>query len=132
MIARVFFPIVMMALRKSSVEQLLKQPMMRPTNELKTLLCQSIYFTPIRYATAVTNSVSIRDWQRDHEPGLFGGYDRIDVVVGERDDVLDNRSMIASAEAGREQNSGVTILHTTQTNHFVTLEQPDSMRALSR
>ncbi len=132
MIARVFFPIVMTALRKSPVEQLLKQPMMRPTNELKTALCQSIYFTPIRYATAVTNSVSIRDWQRDHEPGLFSGYERIDVVVGERDNVLDKRSMIASAEAGREQNSGVAILHTTQTNHFVTLEQPDSMRALSR
>ncbi|AQA19259.1 hypothetical protein BST95_14420 [Halioglobus japonicus] len=129
-IARWIFPLVMTLLRKAPPERILENPMMRPTNPLKTALCQSIFFTPRRYATAVTNFVSIRRWQAEHTAVLFNGYAHIDVVIGEKDHVLDNPTMTASAEQGAEQNAGLNIVHTQQTNHFVSLEQPAIIRAL--
>ncbi|MEH6590156.1 MAG: alpha/beta hydrolase [Halioglobus sp.] len=125
-----FIPIVLGLSRKHSREQLLKQPMMRPTNALKTELCESIYFLPERYRTCVVNIRSIWNWQRGTDAAVYDNYERIDVVIGERDDVLDNPSMIQSAETGAERNDGVSLLHTEQTNHFVSLEQPSYLRSL--
>lgn len=125
-----FLPIVLGISRKADQEQLLKQPMMRPTNPLKTELCGAIYFTPIRYKTCLTNIRNLRTWQRSTELAVYDNYDRIDVVIGQRDDVLDNASMIASAEKGAQRNEGLNILHTEDTNHFVTLEQPHYLISL--
>jgi pimeloyl-ACP methyl ester carboxylesterase len=123
-------PVVLGLSRKAGVEKLLKQPMMRPTNALKTDICQSIYFTPIQYRTCITNVRSIRNWQRHTDPSVYNNFERIDVVIGQRDDVLDNGSMITSAEGGVRQNTGVNIVRTEQTNHFVTLERPEYLRSL--
>jgi hypothetical protein len=38
--------------------------------------------------------------------------------------------MHASALQGQKQNRGVSILMTEGTNHFISLEQPDTIRAL--
>ncbi len=129
---RYFMPIALGLGRKTTPEQLNKQPMMRPTNDLKTSLCLSVYTVPRVYATCVTNARSIRDWQRDTGHDLYNNYGRITVVIGERDDVLDNASMLASAEAGRALNPGVEILRTEQTNHFPTLERPEYLLRLHR
>jgi pimeloyl-ACP methyl ester carboxylesterase len=125
-----FLPIVLGLSRKAGQERLLKQPMMRPTNDLKTELCGSVYFLPVRYRTCVVNVRSIRDWQRRTDAAVYDNYERIDIVIGERDDVLDNPSMIHSAESGAERNEGVNLMHTEQTNHFVTLERPMYLRSL--
>ena len=52
--------------------------------------------------------------------------------MGERDDVLDRATMLASAEAGAILGSRVTIVRTDRTNHFIALEQPHYLRALTR
>lgn len=120
-----FLPIVLGHSRKADPSKMLEQPMMRPTNELKTALCQSIYFLPRHYATCVTNVHSIWQWQRDTGYEVYDNYAHISVLLGERDDVLDNRSMRASAERGAARNPGVTLIDTTNTNHFISLEQPE-------
>jgi pimeloyl-ACP methyl ester carboxylesterase len=125
-----FIPIVLGLSRKAPQERLLKQPMMRPTNDLKTELCGSVYFLPKRYRTCVVNIRSIYNWQRGTDAALYDNYERIDIVIGERDSVLDNPSMIQSAEAGAGRNEGINLLHTEQTNHFVSLEQPIYLRSL--
>ncbi len=123
-------PIVLGHSRKAGTEQLLKQPMMQPTNPLKTELCSSISFTPVRYKTCLTSIRSTRAWERDVDLSIYENYDRIDVVIGQRDDVLDNRTMIASAEQGAQRNEGLNILHTQDTNHFIALEQPHYLISL--
>lgn len=123
-------PIVLGLGRKSTREQLLKQPMMRPTNDLKTALCLCVYTNAKRYRTCVANVRSIRRWQRNTDPGVYANFARVAVVVGERDDVLDNDSMVDSAERGLALNPGVTILRTEDTNHFVSLERPEYLLAL--
>jgi pimeloyl-ACP methyl ester carboxylesterase len=124
-------PVVLGLSRKSGEAQLLKQPMMRPTNALKTRICSTIYTNPIHYSTCVVNARSIRQWQLQQPFDLYKNFSCIQVVVGERDDVLDNRTMLASAEQGQQLNPGVDILRTRNTNHFVSLEQPEFMRALT-
>ncbi len=122
-------PIVLGLLRSGDEERLLKQPMMRPTNKLKTELCRSLYSVARNYSTCVTNVRSISHWQRNTPAAVFENYEKITVVVGARDDVLDNDSLIASAELGQQLNPGVEIMHTKDTNHFVSLEAPSHILA---
>lgn len=126
-----FLPIVLGLGRNASVEKLLKQPMMQPCNDLKIDICRSIYTNPRSYSTCITNIKSIRNWQRAHDAQLYQSFDRVTVVVGAVDHVLDNRSMLLSAEAGRALNAGVTILQTQNTNHFPSLEQPHYLHTLT-
>lgn len=123
-------PVALGLLRNAGEARLLKQPMMRPTNALKTELCRSLYTTAKHYRTCVANVRSIYRWQRQTGDEVYTHYARVIVVVGERDDVLDNASMLASAERGRALNPGVRILRTAHTNHFVSLERPEYLRQL--
>jgi pimeloyl-ACP methyl ester carboxylesterase len=129
-LTKLLLPIFLGLSRKAPVERLMNQPRMQPSNPLKTEICGSIFFNPIQYATCVTNIVSIRDWQRDTSDDVYSNYDRVDVVMGARDDVLDNASMAASAERGAVLNESVNLLRTQNTSHFVTLEQPEYLRSL--
>ncbi len=126
-----FMPIVLGLGRKASVEQLLKQPMMQPHNDLKVQICRSIYTNPRSYSTCITNVKSIRNWQRAHSAEIYKNFDRVTVVMGAVDHVLDNPSMLASAEAGMAHNAGVAILRTEGTNHFPALEQPQYLHKVT-
>jgi len=125
-----FLPMVLGMSRNGGEEKLLKQPMMRPTTSRKTELCMGIYHHPRRYKTCLVNVRSIRDWQRGTDESVYDNYERIDFVIGERDDVLDNPSMIASAERAEVRNEGANILRTEHTNHFITLERPEYLTGL--
>ncbi|MEM9255138.1 MAG: alpha/beta hydrolase [Pseudomonadota bacterium] len=131
-IARYLLPIVLGLSRNNGPEKMARQPMMRPTSELKEALLPSLYSTARNYSTCVANLRSIYEWQQDTEFKIYTYYRQITVVIGARDDVLDNTSMRASAEEGAEINPGVTILQTDNTNHFVSLEQPHYLLELSR
>ena len=123
-------PIVLGLSRNNTAEQLLKNPMMRPTNALKTDICLSLYSVARRYSTCVINAQSIVSWQGATGFDLYKHYSSLTVVIGARDSVLDRRSMLASAQQGQAQNTGLSILKTENTNHFVSLEQPDNIRKL--
>ena len=127
-----FMPLALGVLRRSGPGLLLKMPMMRPTNPLKTRLCHSFSASARNYSTCVVNVRDIVDWQRNNDIDLYNNYPRIAVVIGARDDVLDRATMLASAEAGAALNEGVSIVHTEDTNHFITLEQPHYLRTLAR
>lgn len=121
-------PIFFGRARRITQEQLVKAPMMQPTTPLKTELCMALLHHPRHYATCVTNVRSIRKWQRETAVTVYQGYAKITVVIGERDDILDNDSMRASAEAGGALNPAVAIIDTAGTNHFITLEMPHYLR----
>ena len=116
--------------RHRSEERLLKLPMMQPTNALKTHLCMSIFCVARSYATCVANVKSIVNWQRatGYEP--YRNFPSLIVVIGARDSSLDKRSMLASAKQGKKLNRGLSIMQTVGTNHFISLEQPDTIRAI--
>ena len=125
-----FMPIVLGLGRRAGPEQLLKQPMMHPATPLKTEYCGGIYFHPKSYRICPVNWRGIRNWQRDTGVAVYDNYERIDIVIGERDDVLDNDSMIASAETAEFRNEGANMLRTEGTNHFPSLERPELITSL--
>ena len=125
-----FLPIFFGLSRNMSTNRLLKLPMMQPTNTLKTHLCLSIFSTTRSYATCVNNIQSIFSWQQKMGFNLYDNFPALTVVVGERDNSLDRPSMLASAEQGQMRNSGLSILKTIGTNHFISLEQPDTIRTI--
>lgn len=127
-----FMPIFFGLKRDISIERLLELPMMRPTNALKNHLCLSIFSVSRSYDTCVKNVQSIVRWQRNTDFEVYDNYPQLKVLIGERDDSLNLRSMIASAEQGRGRNNGLSILQTTDTNHFISLEQPEIIRAIHR
>ena len=61
---------------------------------------------------------------------VFRHFPKVAVVIGEKDGTLDRESMKISAESGCTNSTGVSILDTTGTNHLVSLEQPEILRAL--
>ena len=104
--------------------------MMRPTNTLKTQLCLSIFSNTRSYATCIANVKSIVTWQRSMEFDLYDNFPSLTIVVGKRDSSLDRRSMLASAAQGQRRNKGLSILETEGTNHFPSLEQPETILAI--
>lgn len=125
-----FMPIAFGRMRNIKTGQLLEMPMMKPTTPLKTRLCRSVFSTARNYATCVTNYRSIVTWQRSTDIQVFSNYRKLTVVVGERDDSLDRESMLASAQRGQAEIKGLSIVETTGTNHFIALEQPETIRAI--
>jgi pimeloyl-ACP methyl ester carboxylesterase len=125
-----FIPIYFGLSRTISTERLLKLPMMRPTNALKTHLCLSIFSVSRSYATCVTNVKSIVAWQRRTGFDVYRYFDSLTVVLAEWDSSLDKASMHISALQGEKQNRGLSILMTEGTNHFISLEQPETIRAI--
>jgi len=129
-IACYLLPIFFGLKRNWKKERLVSLPMMRPTNELKTELLMSIFCTARNYSACVSNVKSIYAWQRNMDYDVYENYPSLTLIIGERDDSLDRPSMLASAEKGQAINSGLTIIKTTGTNHFISLEQPEAIRAL--
>ena len=125
-----FMPIFFGRRRNISTERLLTLSLMRPTNALKAELLISIFSSTRSYATCVINAQSIVAWQRSMGLEAYDNFPLLTVVVGEQDTTLDNRSMLASAEQGLARNSGLRIIKTEHTNHFLSLEQPDTIRAI--
>jgi pimeloyl-ACP methyl ester carboxylesterase len=125
-----FLPIFFGLSRNISTERLLKMPMMCPTTPLKTHICSSIFSVSRSYASCVTNVKSIVYWQRTTAYEVYRNFPSLIVVIGARDSSLDRRSMLASAKQGQNLNSGLSILQTEHTNHFISLEQPDTIRAI--
>ncbi|MEH6550149.1 MAG: alpha/beta hydrolase [Pseudomonadales bacterium] len=125
-----FLPIFFGLKRNINTERLLTLSIMRPTNTLKTELLMSIFSTTRSYDTCVKNVQSIFTWQRTMGFEVYDNFPLLTVIIGERDTTLDGRSMLASAEQGQTRNSGLSILKTMGSNHFISLEQPETIRAI--
>jgi hypothetical protein len=125
-----FMPIFFGLSRNISTQRLLKLPMMRPTNPVKTDLMKSVFVNSRSYATCVVNVQSIVSWQRTIGFEVYNNFPSISIVMGARDTTLDGPSMLTSAEQGQIQNNGLSIIRTKGTNHFISLEQPDTILAI--
>jgi len=129
-VAAYLLPIVLGHSRKTTPQQLSKQRMMLPGSELKTQLCLSLFSVAQYYRTCVANVRSIQNWQLGTEFEVYQNFADVTVVMGARDDVLNNKTILASAQKGSALNSGVRIIQTENTNHFVSLEQPHYLQQL--
>lgn len=125
-------PIAFSRWRHISEDRILKMPMMQPTTTRKTELCRSLFSVSRDYQTCVRQVQSIVKWQRKTSIEVFDHFPNITVVIGEKDGTLDRKSMKISAESGQSRNNGVSILETTGTNHLISLEKPEILRALVR
>lgn len=125
-----FLPIALGLMRNASEQRLLKLPAMRPTNPLKTEVCSTMFTASRSYETCVVNVKSIVAWQASRHFDVYDSFDALTIVLGARDAVLNNRTMLASAEQGLARNSGISIIKTENTNHFISLEQPEAIQSI--
>ncbi|WP_279247826.1 alpha/beta hydrolase [Candidatus Marimicrobium litorale] len=106
-------------------QRVLKSPMMWVTNATKDRLVASIPYAPRQYATAVVNIRDIIDWQARTDHSYYNSFKRATLYVGERDGVLWRKAMLESAA----QSEAVEVIRTEGTDHFISLESPDTIRA---
>ena len=99
--------------------------MMWVTNDTKNRIVAAIPFTPRQYATAEMNSVNIIDWQARSDYQSYEHFRRVTLFVGECDSVLCRKAMLDSAV----HSQSVTVVETSGTDHFISLESPDTIRA---
>ncbi len=129
-IAAYLTPLILAQGRHITDEKLNKIPFMQPVTPLKTEICKSVFSNARHYRTNVINMRELQQWQRSASDELYRNYKTVTVAIGERDDVLDNPSMQASAERGQTFNPALKIVHTNGTNHFPSLESPGQMLEL--
>ena len=119
------FPFILSLLRVLPESLRLKSPMMWITNNTKNRIVAAIPFTPKQYATAVVNSANIIDWQAQTGYQAYEHFKRVTLYVGQRDSILCRAAMMDSAA----QSAAVTVIQTSGTDHFISLESPETIRA---
>ena len=55
---------------------------------------------------------------------MYKNFSHVTALIGERDDVLSCRTMVASIKEGIKISSSMQMIQTQNTNHFITLEEP--------
>lgn len=80
------------------------------------------YFTSLRYATCVTNLQFIVTSQGTATFDSYTNCKARKAVIVEGNNLLDKGSMVANAQHGGSRNSGLSIIETKGTNHFISLE----------
>jgi len=118
------FPFILALLRILPESRRLKSPMMWVTNATKNKIVAAIPFTPRQYATAVINGADIIDWQARAGYQSYEHFARVTLYVGQRDSVLCRTAMLASAA----QSAAVSVIQTSGTDHFISLESPALIR----
>jgi pimeloyl-ACP methyl ester carboxylesterase len=118
------FPFVFSLMRILPESLRLKSPMMWVTNATKDKIVAAIPFTPRQYATTVVNSANIIDWQARTEYESYDNFKQVTLYVGQRDSVLSRSAMMDSAA----KSTSVSIVETTGTDHFISLEDPARIR----
>lgn len=119
------FPFIFSLMRILPESLRLKSPMMWVTNATKNKIVAAIPFTPRQYATAETNSANIIEWQAHTYYQSYEHFARVTLFVGQRDSVLCRAAMLDSAA----HSAAVNVIETTGTDHFISLESPDTIRA---
>ena len=119
------FPFILSLMRILPESTRLKSPMMWVTNATKDKIVAAIPFTPKQYATAQINSANIIEWQARSSYQSYDHFKRATLFVGERDSVLCRKAMLDSAA----QSSSVEVVETAGTDHFISLETPNTIRA---
>jgi pimeloyl-ACP methyl ester carboxylesterase len=119
------FPFLLTLARILPASRLLKSPMMWVTNDTKNSIVSGIPFTPRQYATAEINSANIIEWQARTDYQSYEHFQRVTLFVGERDGVLCRKAMLDSAA----HSPSITVIETKGTDHFISLESPDTIRA---
>ncbi len=122
-------PILFGHMRHVTEERMLKLPMMRPANPHKLHLCLSVFSNTRSYDTCIKNVQSIFRWQRETGFEVYDNFPALTVLIGVHDTTLSGKSMLASAEQGQTRNNGLAIIETQNTNHFISLEQPETVRS---
>ena len=118
-------PLILSLLRILPESMRLKSPMMWVTNAAKNKHVAAIPFTPKQYATAQINLADILRFHSEASCDYYANFKGTTLFVGERDSVLSRSGMLESAK----QSSAVDVIETQGTDHFISLERPDIIRA---
>ena len=118
-----FFPIYMEFLRVIPAKYWLSEITNYPLTPRKREIISASFKLPKHGSTAIKNMVNIREWQLNTDYDVYDHFTEIRVVIAERDSVLNRSAMLRSASKGEK----VKIIHTEGTNHFISVEQPDTI-----
>jgi pimeloyl-ACP methyl ester carboxylesterase len=118
-------PLLFALNRNITPHKLAQMPVMRPSNPLKADLLLSMFSTPQKYTTFVTNVKNIGQWQQSTSFEVYQNFKKVTALIGQRDDVLDCKTMIESVKEGVRRSNNMEWIQTKNTNHFITVEEPN-------
>lgn len=120
-----FFPLFFGVVRNIPEKYRTSPTLIYPHTEEKRNILANSPLVPKRYKTAIINMINITEWQKRNFYDVYNHFKEIRIVIPERDAVLSRRAMLDSALKAKNVN----IIHTTGTNHFISVEQPATMLA---
>ena len=101
----------------------------KPLTPHKETLLAGLLHNPKCYTTILENADNMQAWWDTTDISIYDNIKRGTILIGAEDKVLDRKSMINSAEAS---HSGIDVVLTEGTTHFVSLEQPHYARELAQ
>ncbi|ARU54332.1 hypothetical protein OLMES_0226 [Oleiphilus messinensis] len=118
------FPLWMALLRRAPGLNIVSEKAYGPLTPRKRELLEKSHLFPKHYRTALLNMKNIREWQRRSGYSVYDHYKEIRIVMPEKDSILCRHAMNASAT----QRGHVKIIETRGTDHFISVEQPETMK----
>ena len=121
-----FVPILFSVLRVIPPALIRMSPLLRVSTPYKEKMICNLAFTPRQFSTAVINIRDIERWQTRNDVGLYKNYRTTTMLIGERDGILSRNSMLKSAQ----ESTCVDVVETRGTDHFISVERPELVRAV--
>jgi pimeloyl-ACP methyl ester carboxylesterase len=92
-----------------------------PVHERKIRYLDTLSSNPSTWQVVETNVRDMAQWVVDRRPEKLAALPKGTVLLGERDMILDNRSL----KAALAQASHLAVIQPANTSHFVTLDRPE-------
>ena len=93
----------------------------RPLNERKEKLLAGLFHTPKNYKTIIDNVRLLEQWMDGNDYSIYKYVNKGMILIGEKDTVLDRKSMLESAQ---KSGDNIDVFETKNTSHFVSLDAP--------
>ncbi|MBV1869946.1 MAG: alpha/beta hydrolase [Gammaproteobacteria bacterium] len=101
----------------------------RPINNRKAALLGGMFYNPKNYKTIIDNVQFLSEWMDGNDFSIYKNVHKGTILIGEKDTVLDRRSMLASALKGGDN---IRVVETKNTSHFVSLDTPEVVPPIER
>lgn len=93
----------------------------RPLNKRKESLLSGLFYSPKYYQTIINNIYTLERWMNENDFSIYDNVTKGYILIGEKDTVLDRKSMLESAHHAHS----LKVIETHKTSHFVSLDNPD-------
>ena len=99
----------------------------QPMNQRKKILLSGLFHNPKNYQTIIDNIHFLEEWMENNDYSIYKHVKNGTILIGEKDTVLDRKSMLESA---LKSGDNICVIETKNTSHFVSLDAPQLIPAI--